>query len=419
MWHWMKRWRDWATHDLWTSPRPGSQTQALRYNYAFEKAGLTLHDQPVPWNAEAVLVEILVRLPNTFPRRKTDFHLRIPDQDPIPAESLSPEEEENQVLLRFRLLPPSQTVLPELIYRNQRLGQMKLPVLSREEFLRHLRLELPTFLVRLENQYVACQTFVSSQCRGLMATALLNSPTSLAPLLDLGLQVEFHSERRGLVETAPVRLASSQLAGRQALVAVVPRHYPRRIGAWNVAWMIGDRPLSNQRLRAVSLRRLHQSLSVSGTRFVVRTTNDEVKLSRIIPSLEEVSRLGPGFLVNSEEPGMAGFCSLQVRVHVGGGAPLPDLPVQEVLITDGPTLVAPGTLDVRDLEQASAFELFVKGRSLGLLPLSSVPIASFTSEGGFKAPPDFVWSANADEELNDRLSRLLEGRDREEDQFDT
>src|SRR5437764_1400673 len=86
MWPWIKRWRDWAMHDLWPLYRIGPQPQALHFSY--EKAGLTLHDQPIPWNAEAVLVEAMVRLPGNTTRRKSDFQLRIPGQEPIPAESL-------------------------------------------------------------------------------------------------------------------------------------------------------------------------------------------------------------------------------------------------------------------------------------------------------------------------------------------
>ena len=58
---WIKRRRDWAMHDLWPLYWMGPQPQALHYSY--EKAGLTLHDQPIPWNAEAVLVEGTLRLP--------------------------------------------------------------------------------------------------------------------------------------------------------------------------------------------------------------------------------------------------------------------------------------------------------------------------------------------------------------------
>ncbi len=55
MWPWIKRWRDWAMHELWPLNRIGPQTQAMRFSY--EKAGRTVDDQPIPWNAEAVIVE--------------------------------------------------------------------------------------------------------------------------------------------------------------------------------------------------------------------------------------------------------------------------------------------------------------------------------------------------------------------------
>ena len=55
MWPWIKRWRDWVMTDLLPTYRIGAQPRAL--HFSFEKAGLVLHDQPIPWNAEAVLVE--------------------------------------------------------------------------------------------------------------------------------------------------------------------------------------------------------------------------------------------------------------------------------------------------------------------------------------------------------------------------
>ena len=60
--HWIKRWLDWAMRDLWPMYRLGpSRPEALHYSY--EKAGLMVLDQPIPWNAEAVYVEALMRLP--------------------------------------------------------------------------------------------------------------------------------------------------------------------------------------------------------------------------------------------------------------------------------------------------------------------------------------------------------------------
>ena len=59
-------------------------------------------------------------------------------------------------------------------------------------------------------------------------------------------------------------------------------------------------------------------------------------------------------------------------------------------MTDGPSMVAPGTVDVADLSQVTAFELCHKGQPLegGILSLCPAPTAQFTSEGGFKAPSD-------------------------------
>jgi hypothetical protein len=407
MWPWIKRWRDWAMHDLWPLYRIGLQPRAMHFRY--EKAGRVVDDQPIPWNAEAVLVEATVRIPRNSTRRKTDFQLRVPGQDLVPAEQMSSEADE-QHRVKFRLMPPGETVNVELLCRDKVLGQLSLPFLSKEEFLQNLRLQMPTLCVRLGTQTVACQTFVSSQCRGLLASAVLTSPTSLVPMLDLELQVEFRCERGGSVTRVPASLCSSQLGGRQALVTVVPRRYPRKIGTWVATWLLGDRPLASQRVRGISQRHFQRSLRISDTRFVVQATPGSMKLTRQVPPLEATKRVGPCFLVSSGEPGMAGQCRLQITAQVPGAVKPPLLLEQDVLITDGPTMVAPGTLDSADLEQVSGFELSIRGQSLGVLSLCPAPTATFNNEGCFKPYHDYTWSAAAEEEMNERLNRLLEGR---------
>jgi hypothetical protein len=409
MWPWIKRWRDWAMNDLWSMHRMSPQPQALHHSY--EKAGLTIHDQPIPWNADVVLVEALMRLPGAS-RRKADFQIHVPGMPALPAETLRRQEGDERYRLFFRLPTPAKTVTAVVHWRNQPMvnGQITLPLLTRDEFLDRLRLQMPTLFVRLEDHSVACQTFVSSQCRGLMASALLTSPTSLVPLLDLGLQVEFRSERGGSVQVVPAQLNSSQLAERQALIAGVPKRFPRRIGTWQATWILAGRPLATQRVRAISQRHFQRSLRISDTRFVLQNLKGKVSVARQMPPLEELARAGPCFLVSSGELGMAGLCRLQVRVQVAGAVQSPVVLEQDVLITDGPTMVAPGTLDVADLGQVSAFELQVKGAALGTLSTSPIPVANFTGEGGFKPSADYAWTAAADEELNERLTRLLEER---------
>lgn len=409
MWLWLKRWRDWAmNNDLWPLYRSGPQPQALHYSY--EKAGLTLHDQPIPWNAEAVVVEARVRPKGSGLRRKTDFQLRLPNQDPIPSENLRRQETDDIHLITFRIPPITCTTSAELLWRNQVLYQLTLPYLSRDDFIQGLRLHMPTLFVRLGEETVACQTFVSSQCKGLLASVVVTSPTSLVPLLDLDFQVEFRSERSSASHLVLARLCSSQLAGRQALVNVAPRKFPRRIGAWMATWMLGDQPLAQQRVRAISQRQFLRSLRISDARFAVQSPKGEITLVRQVPPLEKVARVGPYFLVASREPGMAGLCDLYINAQVTGAVQPPLLREQTVLITDGPTLVAPGTLEPAELHQVTAFELGIrKGQSLGVLSMCPAPEATFNAEGSFKPPHDFMWSPAADEELNERLNRLFEG----------
>src|SRR5437016_13849529 len=107
MWPWIKRWRDWLMNDLLPLYRIGAQPQALHYSY--EKAGLVVNDQPIPWSAEAVLVEATLRLPMAA-RRKTDFQLRLPFHEPYTAEQLRRVEGEERYSVLFRIPPPGSTL---------------------------------------------------------------------------------------------------------------------------------------------------------------------------------------------------------------------------------------------------------------------------------------------------------------------
>ena len=87
MWRWIRRWRDWAMTEIVTPRRLAGQPQAIYYRS--EKGGLTLENQPVPWCAEAVVVEALLRLPPAA-RRRGDFSLRVPGFEPSRPRSSRP-----------------------------------------------------------------------------------------------------------------------------------------------------------------------------------------------------------------------------------------------------------------------------------------------------------------------------------------
>lgn len=403
MWRWIRHWRDWAMNEIVTPRRLAGQPQAVYFR--FEKGGLTLDNQPVPWSAEAVVVEALLRLPPTA-RRRGDFSLRVPGFDPIPAEIMKADEAGQRHRLYFRFPVPKATGTAELMWRTHPLGRLLIPVVSPEQFLTDLRMSLSSAFVAVSGRSVAAQTFVSTQQQGLTASAVIQSPTGLIPLLDLGLTATFRTARGTKTVVTPVPLTASQLVGREALVSALPPKLPRKAGEWSVTWTCPGRELATTRLRAVTPRAFRNSLRVCDTRFGIVTTGGEFRVVRQMPT-EGVAKAGPCFFVTSREPGMAGLAEFEIGAQVPGIEHPPTVLEQSVLVTDGPTPVAPGLFPMSELKHASAFELRVKRRVLGVLPLSPVPSATVTAEGGYKAPPEFTWTAAAEDELSERLARLM------------
>ena len=295
-----------------------------------------------------------------------------------------------------------------MFWRHHPLGKIELPVLTADDFIRDLRIHLPTIFVEVGGRSVAAQTFVTSQCKGLNASAVIRSPTGLAPLLDLRLRVVFRWERSGRSDEVAVPLVASQLNVKEAMVSVAPPKLPRKSGEWALTWMIGERTLATQRVRAVSPKAFLDSLRIVDTRFVFELEKNGLQVRRQLPPLAEIRRAGPCFLVCSREAGMAGMVNVQIVAQVQGAVQPPQTLDQTVLITDGPTLITPNLLDVSEIAQVTSFDLRHKKRTLGNLPMSPVPLATFNGEGGFKAPSDFLWSTTAEDELLERLTRLMD-----------
>jgi hypothetical protein len=391
-------------NDLVTPHRLASQPQALYYSC--EKGGLVLQNQPIPWGAESVLVEALLRLPPSA-RRKADYTLRVAGAAAVTAETLRKDEATDKYRLFFRFHPPLVSSVGELFWRHHSLGKIDLPVLSADEFLGDLRVHLPTIFVHIGGKNVAAQTFVASQCKGITATAIVRSSTGLAPLMDLGLRVVFRWERSGWSDEVPVQLVAAQLAGKEAMVSVSPPKLPRKAGEWSISWLAGEKMLATQRVRTVSPKTFLDSLRLVDARFVTRSEKTGLQVCRQLPPMNGIEKAGPCFLVASREAGMAGVVHLRITAESMNSSAPPSAE-QTVLVTDGPTLVTPPLLDSSELAHLATFELRHKKRLIGCLPLSPVPSAQLTGEGGFKAPSDFLWNNVAEEELLERLTRLMD-----------
>jgi hypothetical protein len=403
MWHQLHRWRSWAASAF----TPQGKLQLHDIGFAYEKAGLSVRNEPLAWNAEAVRVEATLRAPGLDGECHGDFSMQVSGAPPVPAETFEPAGDD-LVCVGFRLPPPAHPTEAVLFWRSNVLGRLVLPFLAEEEFLRGLRVESPALLAQLGPYAVPCEAVVADQCRGLWASALLTSPTSLLPLLDLDLSVTFTDHGADCDQTVPVCLARRQFVGRRALLSAGAPGWAGPPGPWSVRWTAGGRWLAASAACAVSPRTFRESLYLLDGRYVCEQTNGQHTCSPYLPSREGVRRVGPCFRLASREPGVAGLCTLELRTRFKDEGRPAEVLRQEVLVSDGPSLFVPPLRSAEEFEQVASFDLYARGELLGSVTGCRRPVMTFTGEGGFREPADFDWAPVSDQELAERLRRLME-----------
>jgi hypothetical protein len=391
---------------------PTSNAAGLHVRY--EKAGLVLDALPIPWNADAVIVEVNVSLPKAGPRDKQDFTLKLStDAPPAVAEVILQPKKKAPARVFFRIPVPAQTCSAEVFWRDHPLGKAEVPVVAQADFLHGLALRMEGFHIGIKGGHTApCQVFVSGQCQTLSASAVIESAGPLAPIADLDLHLEVGRDQQPPI-SIPIAFTSGQLRGRQTLLtAFLPKL--RQLGEYTVSWRIGTFTLHTQRLKVISKKTFLRSLRITTTRFLVAKESGAVNVVRWLPHhegqpvLAGINRVAPCFYVCSGETGVAGLAGLTLRAVFADDTDK-TLGSGEMLVTDGPMPFLPVTLAADELGRIKHFTLETSVTRLGNLPLVPTPRADFTAEGGFAPLDDFLWSAAAEEQLNDRLGKLLDG----------
>lgn len=400
--HWnasLKQKLAWVVHHL-----GGPYVCTRRFGY--DKAGLQIADEPIPWNAETVWVEATVHLPAGRVWGKEDFHLHVPDRPPLVPTLVVPAEPKQVVRVVFRMPPPGRAALVGLYGKGKLLDQVQLPFLSAEEFLQGLRLESPVVCACLGPYSVACRAVVEGQCRGYSAGAVLVSPTSLLPIIDMPVRVDFTNSITYSTQSVTVPLTNTALIGKRAVLSVIPPRRPLWFGKSVIRWSVAERPLGQTEIRAISPEVFRQSLYLVESRCLSEGKGEPTTPGSRLAAKGTSPGLRPCFLVASREPGVAGLCPLEVRVRFRQSGSRPVLLHQDVLVTDGPSPCLLNTA-FDDDQPIAAFELFREGELLGVLTVSPAPAAGFTSEGGFHAPEEYTWTRHTEEELMSRLQKLM------------
>lgn len=396
--HWLTRWAAWARTRLLCGGRP----RVTAATVGFERGGGTRWETPVPWTADAAVLDVQFR-GSARTRHKSEFALRLPSAT-FPADAVRLADDRVHVTFRFPVPPDTQAA--ELLWRGRVIGTLPVPVLTPERFLATLLLTDATVMVRLGATTAPASAVCMERCDGLLASALLKCPTGLAPLAELGLRAVFHDSRSGAEHPAPVALSAAQLGRSEALVTAVCPEPPYPAGPWWVVWHAGDRTLAAQRLQVVPLEKFESGVRVLETRFAVLGASGAVRTTKQAPVLSDAGKVGPCFVLAGSEPGAVGLCGFEIVAFASAG-PDPDIRrAADAVVTDGPTVFVPALFDVSALSRVSGFELRLNGRVLAIASLRPVPAARIDGEGGFVPPPDFTWSQAADDELADRLRRL-------------
>jgi hypothetical protein len=395
----------WCELNRWHFPRERKLFQLFQNSprlaalgYAYEKGGLQISSEPIPWNADAVFVEALVEWSGKPLDCKNDFDLHLADELPLTPISLDPREEGVYHVV-FRLAAIQSARAGRLHWRSRQLGSIELPYVSRENFLGSLLTDAPTVFARCGGTYVACRSMVEGQAYDLIACTALRSPSSLLPLLDAGLALVFSDSAGKCNQAISVPLTREQLLGREAML-LVPIFWPSGMAGFrSVSLTVAGRVLAHRDLRVIPRQTFFDSLYVPSGWSCSSVTQQRVPA---------VGRAGTRLYLHlaSHEPGILGLCPVEVRLrHRFRGRPVVMDP-QEVLVSDVPSPCLHVSIAAEDLRDLRAIDLFSNGRFLGSVAWDSGPAATFTAEGGFLSLGSRSWTPIDEVKLEEHLNRL-------------
>lgn len=399
LWNRRKLRRLLARFNLYRRPR----VESVRFGY--EKAGLAVYDEPIPWNAETALVEGVVWLPQRLGPDTPDFSLRLPEPSPSATPTLHPLQ---PFLARivFRIPPPRTATAVQLCWGSAPLTRVVLPFLSEDEFLRRLVLSGPTVFVGFNSRYVSCRSMVGGQGRGAVSQGILKSPTRLLPLADLRLRAEFIQWPGGRMWDRPVLLNRSQLNDRQTALIACPPPLSEEIAGLTVRWTVEERLLASHTIHTVPRRAFQESLQLVDSGYLCEGPDGRTAFRTYLPCRDAIRQVAPCFRIASLITGMAGLCTLEIRTRPASSASSPAPFRLETLIGDGPSLVAPPLMKPEDFRRAAGFELVCDGKVLGSLAACPRSAATFSTEGSFHISGDSDWLPVDEQELVDRLAQL-------------
>jgi len=369
-------------------------------HFSYEKAGLRVPADAIPWNADAFYLEIDIDAGTSLSGYVQDYYIIAPGRTLVRAYAVEPLDMEGNYRALFRLGPGENNSSYSVLWRTSVLGHVAPVWLRPNEFLDGMKLESPTVFARLGQHYAACQAVVEGQPEHLTACALLRGNAGLLPILDWDFTLELGQREANTVYRLPIRLTGSQVAGQQALVSTPLPRFTFREGTWTLRWLVRDCELARSELRVVSADSFRKSLYVALAEPCESSTLDFVDTP--------FHAKHPSLRIASREPNIAAWCPLEAVIHFRDPTRMPQHLKTRLFITDL-TCPAQGAEAIEcNYQEVKEFDFFSDGYFVTSVDWHPSPTALFDSEGGYHAIDDFDWTPARDIELNDRLNQLGE-----------
>ncbi|MEZ6139354.1 MAG: hypothetical protein R3B84_02175 [Zavarzinella sp.] len=353
-----------------------------------QQDGLLYENVPILWCADTIWIEGTLKLP-VGARNKAEYRLHLADGKQVQATHLKQIDNSERFRLIFRLPPPANTTSAVVRWRQHEVGTIELPVVSKEEYSQHLQLDGAFSQIWENGTTNMGGTFISGQNHGWIIHTTIQHRVGLYGLSELPIVLEL-SHEADVPHHWDLVLPKHLLRGKSAQVPIFLPRLPKKAINYHATWSVAGDVRHSQRLQLLTAKQFVANLRL---------------ISQVMVGTHSQY---PVFLLGSTSPRGTGKFGYELIFQAS--KEMPPVPQTGQCTMENGLLVIRGTeLTVDQFRGDHRYWLLIEGRQITELTPTSAPVVKFDAEGGFSTifDADFTWNDAADEELYDRLSKIM------------
>lgn len=352
----------------------------------YEIQGLRIDRALIPWNADSLLVEMLIRFPPKSPCAPKDFLITMGDDDPLIGNEIqiTSEGEFNSGKVLFRADPPVKNVTAKVYIKNKLRHEMAIPFLSREKFLKGLSFNQASLSCLYDQGAVACKSYYPAGIRNMSIGGIIKSVHGFEPLLGttLALALTMGKNKKILPWTPNI-----PQAGEAMIPLTIPLGtFPRKMGVLESSLLVDGEEIGGGKFQGLSTPEFLRTIEILRAGFVVWNENNMPHLWDNLDSLKAGHRFGPTFWLHSDLQDCVGLADGKINGYLHGSVQPMTLWEGKIPITHVPRLFSPLSMASTHFQELKLFELVIARHPVSRISLASKPKAIFTNEGTIASP---------------------------------